>query len=279
MCRQFQRVAKQDNATRRARYYLTGQSPDLRGDESLNEEDFMTTALHDAVKTSNYEVVEYLVRTNFIVNVPDGAGETALDVAERMARQATNDVNTAKHIKVNQIRVLLGQSKPGRPRSPSLKADRIANLPIGWEETKLYTGSLYFETSIDSDTNPITFIRPQKGLLEERRLALGQRMIAGSSGQTYYLDPLRFMHTKSRGNWKVDVASEPTYGDEWYLKEMKNVAEAPQDPLSDARRWYRITYRIARELSLVTSSLIRSIFTRYGFTITLFLALLFYDGT
>lgn len=280
VCHQFRRIAADENATDLAKFYLTGQSPDLRDGEPINEQDLVTTALHDAVMVSNYEVVEYLVRTNFIVSVRDGAGRTGLQLAENLARHISNDTDAAKHIKTNQIIALLRQSKTDHLTSYGLHPDRATTLPLGWEEVKLAMGSVYRETSIDSEADPLTFIKPRAGLLQDKRLALAQRKFAGS-GQAYYLDPLRFMHTKWKASGRVESASEPTYSDVWYLREVQNVAKPPSDPLTDERLWYRIVLRVSYFLTAVagtTYSFIASMFSPYRFALVLLIALLAYEG-
>jgi hypothetical protein len=263
-----------------AKFYLTGQPPDLRDGEPINEQDLVTTALHDAVMVSNYEVVEYLVRTNFIVNVRDGAGRTGLQLAENLARHISNDTDAIKHIKTNQIIALLRQSETDYRRSYRLHPDSATTLPLGWEEVKLAIGSVYRETSIESKADPLTFIKPRAGLLQDKRLALGQRKVAGS-GQAYYLDPLRFMRTKSKASGRVESASEPAYGDASYLQEVQNVAKPPSDPLSDERLWYRIVLKVLYFLNAVagtTYSFTGFMFSPYRFALLLLIALLAYDG-
>lgn len=238
----------------------------------MNESDFVTTALHDAVSASNYDVVEYLVRTDFIIDVLDNSGKTALGTAKSLPK--TTELSKASNIANNQIIALLSQGK--RERKSRL------TLPVGWDEVKLPGRSFFYrETSIDSDVDPLTFIKPRAGLLEERRLALGQRKIKGSGGQTYYLDPLRFMHTKSKvAAAQTDLnATEPAFGDDWYIKNLEELASPPEDPFTDGRRWYRILLRTVLTLKAALEWLFSFALSTYGIAILVLLALLMHDGT
>jgi len=225
-----------------------------------------TTALHDAVRASNYDVVEYLVRTDFVLTVRDAAGMTALQLANHVAQDISKAESAAKHLKNNQIIALLRQNRAERP-------DFAGSLPLGWEEIRLGTRSVYRETSINSDADPLTFIKPREGLLQNKKLALGQRKIA-ASGQAYYLDPLRFLQAKSKGLGRAEIATKPTYDEDWYLREAENVAKPPSDPRSDRRLWYRFLVVLYYFVEALPGHLV----SRYSFALFLLVSLLVHDG-
>ena len=229
VCRHFRRIATRDGATPWDLFYLTGQSPDWSDDEPMNENDLVNTALHDAVRAHHYSVVEYLVRTNFTASARNGNGQTALALAEELGRDLAKAGKKKHHIQNNQIIALLRQTGSAFDRTLGHSLQSSSNkLPIGWEPTELdATLIVYRETSIDSEADSLTFLEPSQGLLENK-LALGQRRVTGQ-GQEYYLDPLRFLHTKLKGSEQVRSATEPTYGDEWYEQKSREDTFRPRD--------------------------------------------------
>lgn len=206
----------------------------------MSDKDLVRTALHDAVHASNYSVVEYLVRTNFVVGVKDASGRTALAVAEEIGRSVANAEQKKGHVRKNQIIALLRQTKsPFDRRSRHGLQPTSQTLPIGWEATELDSGlTVYQETSIDSEADALTFSKPREGLLENR-LVLGQRKVTGQ-GQAYYLDTLRFLHTKFKGSERVESATEPTYGEDWYHKKAREFTTKPMAPHSDRPLWSKV---------------------------------------
>ena len=276
VCRHFRRIATEEEAPNWAKFYLLGQLADFRDDEIVNEGDFISTALHAAVEAINYEVVEYLVRTDFIVSVEDSFGKTALQVAESRPKIS----NKADHLRNNQIMALLRQSKAYRSRKSHPCPKMASQLPIGWEEKKFNSCSIYQETSIESSVDSLTFIRPRYGLLQDNRLALGQREVKGS-GQAYYIDPLRFMKKTSKPTEPVIMAAQPQYGDEWYRQDVRDVAKPPIDPLADGRMWYRIVIRVAYDVNaMINVSIVAAkyLMSPYSFAFALLLGLLEDDG-
>ena len=210
----------------------------------MNEEDVMNTALHDAVRAHAYEVVEYLVRTNFHVGAKDVNGKTALALAEKLGRDFVSAGRERKHIQNNQIIALLRQTRsPVDRNSRSGLQASSKRLPVGWEATALDPMlTVYQETSIDSEADSLTFLEPSEGLLENK-LALGQRKIAGQ-GQAYYLNPLRFLHTRLRGSEQATSATVATYGEDWYQQKARDFGTSPSGPLSDRQPWYKIMVRL-----------------------------------
>ncbi len=226
VCRHFHRLAESRGTSSLLQYFLTGHSRELSEDDTKRPAGLNTTALHESVLASNYTVVEYLVRTDFVVHAINALGETALDLALRIDSQhraSTNRTDTGSRASNKQIIALLRQNN-------NLDVKRaLPDLPLGWEALQSDGGrTVYMDTSVDSDTNALTFIKPRYGLLEDQKLILGQRRIAGS-GQTYYLDPLRFMRTKIAENMVLTTAPEPTYSDIWYQIEAREVANPATD--------------------------------------------------
>lgn len=246
VCRHFRRIATEEDAPNWAKFYLLGHLADFRDDEVVNEGEFISTALHAAVEAVNYEVVEYLVGTDFNISVENSSGKTALQVAE--SRPTISD--KADHLRNNQIIALLRQSKALRSKTFHPRQSTANQLPIGWEETKFTSCSVYRETSIESHVDSLTFIKPRYGLLVDNRLALGQREVKGS-GQTYYIDPLRFMKKSSKAAKPVIMATEPTYGDEWFRQDVRDVTKPLIDPLTAKELWYRVVIGVTYFLKAV----------------------------
>lgn len=283
VCRQFRRHASRHRATPWEQFYLTGQSPDGRDDEPINERDFVRTALHDAVRASNYSVVEYLVRTNFNVGVKDASGKLALDLAEEFVASAAKVETKKHHIQSNQILALLRQTKSPFDRRSRLGLQPTGEkTPLGWEATDLGGGTtVYHETSIESEADSLTFIKPSEGLLENHKIALGQRKVTGQ-GQVYYLDPLRFLHTKIKGSERAETAAEATYSEAWYEKKAQEISAQPLDPHSDRRLWYRLLMNAYYVLEYITTRVIVLIGfvspSIYVVALILFVVLVLYDG-
>ena len=236
VCRHFKRVASGDRTESWSYTFLTGQGVD-KSDELGEEPSSTTTALHEAVKASNYAVVEYLVLTGFYVQARDQDGKSALDLAVESLH--TDDAR--KPVENERIIALLQQNRDISHYSGLLNA----GLPLGWEAClTIHTGvQAWRETSIESDHDAITFIQPKAGLWQDRRIALGQRRAQGTTGQVYYLDPLRFLRST---RWRIDrpeAATEPFFGEDWYAKDIEKTLEPPPLPpidyLDDQRLWIR----------------------------------------
>lgn len=283
VCRQFRRHAARDDATPWEQFYLTGLSPDWYDDEPLSEKDLVRTALHDAVRASSYSVVEYLVRTSFNVGVKDASGRTAVDLAEELGRGVIKVEMKKQHFQNNQIIALLRQTKPPFDRHPKHGLQPTSEtLPLGWKATQLGGGpTVYQETSIESEADPLTFIKPREGLLENRRLALGQRRVTGQ-GKVYYLDPLRFLHTNIEGSERAESAAEAKYNEDWYRKKAREFRALPGEPLSDMRPWSRITTTADYVLKYLTNQVAALMgftdFNIYVAALVLFFILVLYDG-
>lgn len=257
VCKHFRRIAAEETTPPWTITFMTGQPADLlEDDESSPRPHFgLTTALHDSVRASNYLLVEYLVLTDFVVEALDGNRETALDLAlglERLksARKPSNN---------KQIIALLQQRRGTMSEPAATKPD----LPLGWEPcfdlnlegirqagqkasqwvASSHGQQAWRETSIESDHDAITFRRPKAGLWEDQRIAFGQRKVTDSKGLVYHLDPLRFLRSRTDQEHKPKMATEPHYCDQWYIEDMKNTLQPPEDPLLDERAWYRNTAR------------------------------------
>ena len=283
VCRQFRRHAARDGATPWEKFYLTGLSPDWYDDEPMREKDLVRTALHDAVRASSYDVVEYLVRTNFNVDIKDATGRTAIDLAEELERGLDKVEMKIQHFQNNQIIALLRQTRPSFDQRPGHSLEPTSEtLPLGWKATQLdRAATVYQETSIESEADPLTFIKPREGLLENHRVALGQRRVTGQ-GKVYYLDPLRFLHTKIKGSERAESASEATYGEDWYRKKAREAGAPLGEPLSDKRLWYRVTmtakYVWRYLIQQVAVPIGFADFNLYAAALGLLFVLILYDG-
>ena len=253
VCRHFKRVAKEDRTESWTLTFLTGQGVD-KSDELGEETSSRTTALHEAVKASNYAVVEYLVLTDFYIQARDKDEKSALDLAVEFLHTGY----ARKPVQNEQIIALLQQNKHISHDPGSLNA----GLPLGWEpclDDLSNTGlQAWRETSIESDHDAITFIQPKAGLWQDRRIALGQRRAQGTTGQAYYLDPLRFLHNPRQRIDKPKTATEPFFGEDWYINDIKQNLEPPPLPplgsLDDQRPWLRGIFRIWLTFTVAISS-------------------------
>lgn len=267
ICEHFKRISECENIAPWTRFFLTGQPSDLIDDPEVETQAFSTTALHDAVRVSNYEVVEYLVRTNFVVEAQDTFGETALDLIFNLRNPRNRILN-------NRILALLRQRRT-KPTANSNRESHIRHpeLPIGWEVSIAENGSkIYQETSIGSNIDALTFEQPSAGLLDDKRLVIGERKVKGL-GQPYFLDPLRFMSSRveaaddmyeelrrsqhlspdrtrqelARKKFadRPRIAKEPHYDDVWYHHEAEATASLKLvNPLYDDRVGVRYFVRM-----------------------------------
>lgn len=256
VCRHFRRVASEDRIESWTLTFLTGQGVD-KSDELGEEASSTTTALHEAVKASNYAVVEYLVLTDFYVQARDKDGKSSLDLAVEFLHAGV----ARKSVENEQIIALLQQNKDISHDLGFLNA----GLPLGWESYPndyFNTGiQAWRETSIESDHDAITFIQPKAGLWQDRRIALGQRRAQGSTGQVYYLDPLRFLRNPRRRIDRPKTATEAFFNEHWYANDIKQNLEAPPlppiDTLDDQRLWLRCIFWIWLTFKVV-------VFSNYG---------------
>lgn len=263
ICQHFHRISSLDGTTPEARHYLSGTSYTYGDDiaepqQSSPEKTGSNTALHDAVATANYSVVEYLVRTNFVVTALDEEGRSPIDLALALSnidatsggfqktpegfqyttanpRSVWPDSRRADY-KLREILALLQQ----HPSNTKVKS----TLPLGWDRIETIQHTLYMESSIDSPIMSVTFQKPKAGLFEDRKLALAERQFQGR-GQTYILNPLRFLRTSSdRDLQRIQPAKEPYFSDSWYEEEIIRTSLPPLDPFLDERGWYRTTAKV-----------------------------------
>ena len=253
VCRHFKRVAKEDKIASWTLTFLTGQGVD-KSDELGEELSPTTTALHEAVKASNYTVVEYLVLTDFYVQARDKDGNSALDLAVEFLHTGRALISAENE----RIIALLQQNKDISHDPGSFNT----GLPLGWElcldgnsSTDVHA---WRETSIESDHDAITFIQPKAGLWQDRRIALGQRRAQGTTGQVYYLDPLRFLRNSRQRIDKPKSATEPHFSEQWYANDIKQNLEPPPlqpiESLDDQRLWLGGIFRICLTFKVAISS-------------------------
>lgn len=232
ICQHFRRIAIEDTTEPWTINFLTGQSADIHeADKNNPRKQFrQTTALHEAVHASNYILVEYFVLTDFVVDALDESGERALDLAHRLE----NEQSARKPRANKQIIALLQQNRRTNIETSALGS----NLPLGWEECSDGLQA-WRETSIESEHDAITFRSPKAGLWQDQRIAFGERRVTDSKGQVYHLDPIRFLRGLSPQQRKPKVATQPHFGDQLYVADMKKTSIPPDDPFLDDRAWYR----------------------------------------
>ena len=171
-----------------------------------------------------------------MVESEDKAGKTALDLV-------TDMTSPRDRIQSNRIFALLKQRRTKTTANSNSKA-----LPIGWEVSTAGNGSkVYKETSIRSNTDALTFEKPCAGLLDDKRLVVGERKVKGL-GQPYLLDPLRFMSNRvEQGSFagRPKSAKMPHYDDTWYHREIEATASPLKvKPWEDDRVWVRFLGRV-----------------------------------
>ncbi|KAL8707732.1 MAG: hypothetical protein Q9225_007713, partial [Loekoesia sp. 1 TL-2023] len=235
----FHRVAGEHSVSPIKRYFLTGRLFDLTSDEdsaALTGLTF-TTVLHDAVRASNYLLVEYLVKTRFNVSARDSRDRVALDIAMETANPTAS---------ANSIKALLQQNIQSRTNQKS----SIPGPPLGWVQHPFKASqsiNVWQETSTEGDFDAITFIAPHTGLYESDRLLLGR--IQGEK-QIYRLDPFRFLKAPYDLSSARSAATAPSYGEEWYIEDAQAIEEPlPLNPFHDARAWIRYPAKGLRYVS------------------------------
>jgi hypothetical protein len=235
LCRHFHRIASIDDTSPEARQYYSGTSyiygDDIaEGPASKSQPTGFNTALHDAVLTESYSVVEYLLRSNFVVTARDEQGRSPMDLALAMSKA------DGASYKSREILALLQQ----HPSNTKVKF----NLPLGWQSVQAGQSTIYTESSIESPIPSVTFQEPQTGLFEDRKLALAERKFQGH-GETYILNPLRFLRKSSEQALQhMQLANEPYFNESWYRDEVIRTRLPPTDPFLDERFWYRNTAKI-----------------------------------
>ncbi|KAL8794635.1 MAG: hypothetical protein Q9195_002831 [Heterodermia aff. obscurata] len=254
----FKRVALDDKTESWTSSFLTGSGVD-KSDELGEEPSPSTTALHEAVKASNYAVVEYLVLTGFYVQARDKDGKSALDLAV----ESLHAGRARKPIENEQIIALLQQNKYISHGPGSLNA----GFPLGWEPCIDHNSLIactdpplqaWRETSVESDHDAITFTQPKAGLWQDRRIELGQSRAQGITGQVYYLDPMRFLRNPRRRFDKLKTPTKPYFGDIWYANDIKQNLEPPPlslvDALADQKPWLKDLFRLWLTFKVAISS-------------------------
>ena len=188
-----------------------------------------TTSLHDAVRVGNYPVVEYLVRSGFVVTARDSDNKTATDIALELATPRSKRA-------YREILDFLSQ----HPSNSRLKLE----LPLGWDRFEVENGlSGFRETSIDHVVHPLTFQKPRASLLQDRKLVIAERQVKGFDNQTYTLNPIRFLATAKNAD-SVQIARAKVFTDQWFREEIDRTRRPPPLPASqDERWWFRYTAR------------------------------------
>ena len=190
----FRSEAESEHATDESKRYYYGHLDDSfegvpdQNDGTNPDVQFPNTALHDAVLTGNYVVVDYFMRTGFNMTARDGRGRTPFDLAGEKYSEITSDLGTPVRER-KQILDLLS-------RHPSSQSRRDL-LPLGWQKGSLKDGVPLFQetsvkTNIEPSYDPLTFKEPRVGLLQDERIAIAKRDVKGSP-QTYWLNPIRFL--------------------------------------------------------------------------------------
>jgi serine/threonine protein kinase len=219
LCRYFKHIAEDQKQTDQVRFFLTGKGLPDRLNEGNDDEDddgFSTTALHESVLESQYPVVEYLVRSGFVVNATNKDGKTAFQLAYERS-QMVREIEKSDILQNERILALLGQHQAN-----SLDIDDLnSGLPLGWEQLQLgppHSETLFHEKHFGS----ITFKTPTFSLLDSRRLALGFRRVE-NSGQTYLLDIVRFIDRGIAGNELLPSIMVSKFSNQWYRDDISRI--------------------------------------------------------
>jgi serine/threonine protein kinase len=222
ICINFKRIAQKQCIQSSTRFYMTGALPNR--EESTTG--YWTTALHDSVIAGNYTAVEILVRSGFVVNALNGENKTALYLALQQQRDQEKQrlshpgQQQSESTELYRIIALLRQNSAYGLRMTAL-AFEGKDMPMGWEQRSLFPTSSSKPIIIYHDilSHSLTFRQPTFSLYEDRRLALGSRRFS-ASGQTYYLDLLRFISPANVNNIAEQLVSDiETYDDSWFQRE------------------------------------------------------------
>jgi hypothetical protein len=246
LCRHFRRVAALDWTTKENKQFYTGSLDSFHADRTACSdtnpiEVYQNTCLHDAVRAGNYAVVEYLVRTGFVVNAGNGNHQTAYDLAILM-------VQTRNTRSDNEIVDLLSQH--------SSNVTFRSKLPLGWEEIPVSNSTAaYIETSIEDDVYPITFQTPLQGFFQNRNIALAQRQVHGEDDLTFILNPLRFLRAPKDLAESQKPAETPYFDDLWYREDIKKTRQPNARAIDDERAWYRGLAKFAVYVQTVSSNI------------------------
>ena len=237
LCQHFRRIASLHTATPDSKLFYTGSltAPDSDITQPLARaelESNWTTSLHDAVRVGNYPVVEYLVRTGFIVTARDSNNKTASELAFELASPRAKRG-------YREILDLLSQ----HPSNSKLKL----KLPLGWDEFEIEDGVGFRETSVAHEIHPLTFKKPRVSLLQDRNLAIAEREVKGADNQTYILNPIRFLAT-TRDASSLRLATETKFNDKWFADEISRTRKPSIGATQDERPWLRY---IAISLSFI----------------------------
>jgi serine/threonine protein kinase len=235
ICISFKRLVGSKHILPSTRFYMTGELPELAEDTT----GCTNTALHDAVLAENYSVVESLVRSGFFINALNRDNRPALYVAlhrQQQQLQPSSSLSSAmSKVQKTQRRtdnnslyriIALLQQNTASNIDINLLPLKSSGIPLGWEKQELNS----LRRSEESE-NPVpsffydvlsassTFKQPRFSLYEDRRLALGARRFS-ASGQSYYLDLLRFISPSSVEEDTQDLFADiDVFDDEWFKNE------------------------------------------------------------
>ena len=213
LCQHFRRIAMLKTTETSTVTFPTGQPADVIEDMidstshtglDVPEHASWTTAHHEAVKASNYLLVEYLVLTDFVVEAHDSNHDTALNIAVDIER----DSIARNPIKNKQIIALLQQNRATTVDPSELNLGLLLGGQFCQVNDIDDSVQAWRETSIDSNFDAITFKPPKAGLWQDQRIAFGQCRVGGK-GQSFHLDPLRFLRSRRADRKKPMVASSP----------------------------------------------------------------------
>jgi serine/threonine protein kinase len=232
ICISFKRLVKSKHIMTSTRFYVTGELPELAEDTT----GCTNTALHDAVLAENYSAVESLVRSGFFINALNRENRPALYVAlHKQQQQLQPSLSTISKIQKVQRRmdnnslyriIALLQQNTASSIDINLLPLKSSGIPLGWEKQELNSlgqsqepqgpiPSFFYDVLSASST----FKQPRFSLYEDRRLALGARKFS-ASGQSYYLDLLRFISPSSGEEDTQDVLADiDVFDDKWFQNE------------------------------------------------------------
>ena len=236
ICKHFRRIASSNDASAENKLFYSGHLDDsfegIPDHHNVAEGFATTTALHDAVRAANYAAVEILVSDGFNVTVRDADGMTPLDLALSDITDAKIQGFTSKL--PTDIDDWISNSQQQKKQDAIIESSRIKirdfleqhtpgqrsgdKLPLHWQAFSVTSEQemvAYRDLSIESESVPITFHRPNTGLLHDDRIAIACRTVAGAS-QTYRLNPIRFIQRfrfpNQRGPGHDVVSADNTFG-------------------------------------------------------------------
>lgn len=222
------------------RFFSCGRGlPDrLGGLETSDNEEYLTTALHECVASSCYAAVVLMLQTGFYADAPDCNGKTALQLAydiygsktlashvQPKADFTSAALRTKLSLENDRIINLLRQNGQDVRHKKDFDSQphTASSLPLGWHSIETDLRSVFREKYFGS----LTWTKPSFSLFSDQRLAIGFREMR-MAGQTYYLDLIRFLDRGTSRASQSSLNAPLLFTEDWYGSEINKVDVSPR---------------------------------------------------